>query len=197
MNVTIGGLAALSCGALLLMPGSPAVGATPDPVYEQARQRFAGASSTAPYFGDAYGYALFPTVAQGAIGPSGARGDGRVFVDGERVGDVTLTQASATYEFSGRSYSQVIFFQSQKAFERFTGAGFAFDGDRKARTVTRDGESRTSSASGSDGEGTASSRAASDLDAWDNGFAIFTTGEDGGRYAADLHGQEFYYVPDS
>ena len=46
--------------------------------YDDAHKIFRNAGESAAYFGNAYGYALFPTIGKGGIGIGGAYGEGRV-----------------------------------------------------------------------------------------------------------------------
>jgi hypothetical protein len=46
--------------------------------YSDTIARFKSSDKTASFFRDCYGYAVFPTVGEGAIGVGGAFGKGRV-----------------------------------------------------------------------------------------------------------------------
>ena len=58
----------------------------------------------------AYAYAIFPTIGKGGIGIGGAHGTGRVYRNGKKLGDVSMTQISIGLQLGGQAYRQVIFF---------------------------------------------------------------------------------------
>jgi hypothetical protein len=64
------------------------------------------------FFENAWGYAVFPTVAKGGMGVGGAHGKGVVFEKNEAVGKTTVTQASIGFQLGGQAYSEVVFFQA-------------------------------------------------------------------------------------
>jgi len=77
-------------------------------------------------FGSAYGYALFPSIGKGGIGIGGAMGNGTVFKGGTAVGDCKMTQLSIGFQFGGQKYAEVIFFENEKAYNRFIEGNFEF-----------------------------------------------------------------------
>ena len=71
----------------------------------------------AKVFAQSRGYAVFPTVGKGGIGIGGARGKGYVYERGRLIGRSTLTQVSIGLQLGGQAYSQIIFFEDQRAFD--------------------------------------------------------------------------------
>ena len=55
--------------------------------YDDTIAMFKKADETGKFWGDAYGYAVFPKILKGAVGIGGARGTGRVYEKGKHVGD--------------------------------------------------------------------------------------------------------------
>jgi lipid-binding SYLF domain-containing protein len=70
-------------------------------------------------FNEAYGYAIFPSVGKGAIGIGGAEGRGQVFEKGALVGTAKLIQGTIGAQLGAQSYSEVVFFESEKALSEF------------------------------------------------------------------------------
>jgi lipid-binding SYLF domain-containing protein len=70
-------------------------------------------------FNEAYGYAVFPAVGKAAIGIGGAEGRGEVFERGTPVGTARLIQGSVGPQLGAESYSEVVFFESEKALNEF------------------------------------------------------------------------------
>ena len=87
-------------------------------------------------FDSAYGYAVFPTIGKGGVGIGGAYGKGRVYAQGKHVGDTRLFQATVGFQWGGQAYSQIIFFQDQRAFEEFTSGNFEFGASAGAVAVS-------------------------------------------------------------
>ena len=79
--------------------------------FDDTIQVFKAAGESGRFFDNAYGYAVFPTVGKGGIGIGGARGKGRVYAQGNYVGDTTMTQLSVGFQLGGQAFSQIIFFQ--------------------------------------------------------------------------------------
>jgi lipid-binding SYLF domain-containing protein len=126
------------------------------------------------YFDEAYAYAVYPKVGKAAFIVGGAHGKGVVFVDDQPVGKTELTQGSVGFQFGGESFSELIFFQNEDAFSRFTSDKLEF-GAKVSATLLVDGGS-------------------ADL-AWDNGIAVFTRTNGGLIIDASLSGQKFTYTP--
>ena len=70
----------------------------------------------AEFFDDSYGYAVFPTIGKGGIGIGGAHGKGRVFTNGVHVGDTSMTQLTIGFQLGGQAFTQIIFFEDERAF---------------------------------------------------------------------------------
>lgn len=177
----------------LLALATGVAGAMPEE-YQEARSVFRQADASAPYFQDAYGYALFPTIGKGAVGIGGAHGDGRVYVDGDYVGNTQVSQVSFGFQFGGQTYTQVVFFEDQEDFEDFTSGDFEFGAQVAATAVTASAQA-TASTTGSTAGASASKEQAELTGGYTNGFAVFTVAKAGAMYEASVQGQKFSYTP--
>jgi lipid-binding SYLF domain-containing protein len=126
------------------------------------------------FFDEAAGYAIFPTVGKGAIGVGGAYGKGEVYQAGQLEGYCTLTQASIGLQLGGQAYTELIFFETPTALDRFKTGNFAFAAQASA-VALRSGASANAK--------------------YANGVAVFTMGEAGLMYEASIGGQKFSYEP--
>lgn len=124
------------------------------------------------YFESAYAYAIYPSVGKAAWIIGGAHGSGIAFVDHQPVGSTTLTQASVGFQFGGESFSEVIFFENEASFSRFSSGSFEFAAKASATMIT---------------EG-----ASADL-AYEGGVAVFTLAKGGLILDASIGGQKFSY----
>jgi lipid-binding SYLF domain-containing protein len=87
--------------------------------YGETIASFKSAAPSADFFNNCYGYAVFPTVGQGSFIVGAARGDGRVYEHGVRVGTATVTQLSVGLQAGGEAYSEIIFFKDEQALDAF------------------------------------------------------------------------------
>jgi len=126
------------------------------------------------YYEKAYGYAVYPKITKAGLGIGGAGGKGIVFKNNIAIGSSSLKQASFGLQAGGQQYSEVIFFENQKAFENFTNGNLKFDAQASAVAIT---------------EG-----ASYDI-AYKNGVAVFTNVSGGLMFEASIGGQHFSYKP--
>ncbi len=104
--------------------------------YQDTISIFRNAGESNNFFDQSYGYAVFPTIGKGGIIVGGAYGEGRVYKQGTYVGDTSMTQASIGLQLGGQAFSQIIFFQDQRAFDEFTSGNFEFGADASVVAIT-------------------------------------------------------------
>jgi lipid-binding SYLF domain-containing protein len=126
------------------------------------------------FFDEAAGYAVFPTVGKGAVGVGGAYGRGELYEAGQLAGYCTLTQASIGLALGGQAYTELIFFETQSALDRFKTGNFAFAAQASA-VALKAGASANAK--------------------YTDGVAVFTMGQAGLMYEASIGGQKFSYKP--
>jgi lipid-binding SYLF domain-containing protein len=150
----------------------------------------AGASSR--FFEGCYGYAVFPTVEKGGFVVGGAHGKGRVFEHGKAVGSSTMTQLSVGFELGGEAFSQIVFFEDERAFKEFTRGEFEFGAGASAVVIT----AAASGSAGSAGAGAGASGGKHDATTagkYHKGMAVFTIVKGGAMYELSVSGQKFRY----
>ncbi|VAV84159.1 hypothetical protein MNBD_DELTA01-785 [hydrothermal vent metagenome] len=126
------------------------------------------------FFEKAYGYAVFPSVGKGAIGIGGAHGKGKVYEEGDYIGNASLTQLTIGFQLGGQVYSEIIFFKDRDALDDFTAGRFKLGAQFSAIAAT----AGTSANAGYSG-----------------GVAIFTVAKNGLMYEASVGGQKFRFSP--
>lgn len=162
--------------------------------YSDTVNLFKNAGQSASFFDHSYGYAVFPTIGEGAFVIGGAHGKGRVFEQGRYVGDAALTQVSFGFQLGGQAFREIIFFQDRDAFNRFTHGHFEFDASVGAVAVT----AAASATAGTGGTGAGASGGQSDATTagtYYKGVAVFTIAKGGAMYQASVGGQKFSYTP--
>lgn len=130
--------------------------------------------SMAARFKEAYGYAVFPSVAKGGAGIGGAYGRGELFERGKRMAYCDLSQGTIGLQLGGQVYSEVIFFENKDSFNKFKSGEFAFSAQATAVA--------------------AKAGAAADADFRD-GVMVFTMTQGGLMYEASIGGQKFTVAP--
>lgn len=162
--------------------------------YDDAADLFRSAGASAPFFDDAYGYAIFPRVAKAGFIVGGARGTGQVYVSGQPVGETTLTQLTVGFQAGAQAHSQIIFFQDERAFREFSEGGFEFSGQMNATVITASAQAQAGT------QGTAAGVSGGRRDAkvsggYYKGMAVFVIATGGLMVEASLGGQRFTYSP--
>jgi len=163
--------------------------------YSDAANVFRGTDAAQPFFASSYGYAIFPTVGKGGFILAGGFGKGRVFVAGSPVGDTTLTQASVGLQVGGQAYTQIIFFEDERAFREFSRGGFEFGAQVNATVIKANAQATagtTGSTAGASG-GTKDVEGASP--GYYKGMAVFIIATGGLMFEASVGGQRFSYKP--
>lgn len=127
------------------------------------------------FFGEAYGYAIFPSVGKGGLVVGGASGDGWVFEQGRLVGRSELGQLTVGAQAGGQSYAELIFFRDKAALDAFKTGDTELGAEVSAVAL----KSQASANAGYD----------------KSGMAIFIMGKGGLMAEASVGGQKFDYEP--
>jgi len=132
------------CGALVLCAATPACGGSQkDSKTAASVERVEGVSDTIALFkkkdstieqlfSTSAGYAVLPTVGEGAFIIGGGHGSGEAFEAGNYVGKVSVSEFTIGAQVGGQSYSQVVFFQTPEAFKKLKENAFQFGAEVSA-----------------------------------------------------------------
>ncbi|HEU4632607.1 MAG TPA: YSC84-related protein [Flavisolibacter sp.] len=123
-------------------------------------------------FDNSPGYVIFPNVGKGAIGVGGAAGNGIVFENGTAVGHAKMKQVTVGFQFGGKTYREVIFFETKEALDRFKQGNFELSAQASAVAVTKGAAANVK---------------------YREGILIFTQEKGGLMYEASVGGQHFDY----
>jgi lipid-binding SYLF domain-containing protein len=160
--------------------------------YQDTINVFKKAVESSKFFDTAYGYAVFPTIGKGGAGIGGAFGKGQVYEQGKHVGDTSMTQVTVGLQLGGQGYSQIIFFEDQRAFQEFTSGNFEFGAEASAVAITAGAGAKTGTTGTSVGA-SAGKHDAKVVGAYHKGMATFTVAKGGLMYEASVGGQKFSY----
>lgn len=126
--------------------------------------------SLQPYYDQSYGYAIFPKVTKVGASLGVAAGKGIVYKNHLAISTSKLKQLTFGLQFGAQKYSEVIFFQSEKDFDRFMNKKLKFNGQASAVAIKK---------------GTSADVSYSD------GVAVFTQTIGGLMFEASIGGQCF------
>jgi len=176
--------------ALLALPAAPALADS----YDDAHKVFLNAGESGEFFSKSYGYALFPSIGKAGVGVGAAHGKGRVYVKGKVVGDTSMTQVTAGLQLGGQAYSQIVFFEDERAFRDFTSGNFEFGAEASAIAITAAAGAKGSTGGSSIGA-SGGKNDAKTVGKFNKGMATFTVAKGGLMYEATIGGQKFKYTP--
>src|SRR6516165_6335021 len=144
---------------------------------------FKKAGESAAFFKTAYGYAVFPTIGKGGAGIGGGFGKGRVYAKGKHVGDTSMAQLSIGLQLGGQAYSEIIFFEDERAFNEFTSGNFEFGADASAVAITA-AAGASASTTGATANASGGQKDAKTAGKYYKGFAVFTIVKGGAMFEA-------------
>jgi hypothetical protein len=147
-----------------------------------------------PFFKNAYGYAVFPTIGKGGIGVGAAYGEGRVYRGGKLTGKTSMAQLTVGAQLGGQAISEIIFFQDKRSYSEFTSGNFEFGAQASAVAITAGAQAQAGSEGAgvsASGGGTAGMQAAK----YHKGMAVFTHAKGGLMYEVTVGGQKFSFEP--
>jgi lipid-binding SYLF domain-containing protein len=162
--------------------------------YSDTINIFKEAGESGDFFKSAYGYAVFPTIGKGGIIVGGAYGTGRVYEQGKVIGESSMTQVSVGFQLGGQAYSEIIFFQDQRALKEFTSGSFEFGADASVVAITA-AANASASTTGASAGASGGKRDATTVGKYNKGMATFTVAKGGLMYQAAVGGQKFSYKP--
>lgn len=149
----------------------------------------------APYFDSAYGYAVWRTIGRGGIVIGGATGRGQVYVGGQFKGFSRLIDISIGFQLGGQAYRQIIFFQNEAAYSKFTQGNYEFDAQASAVAVTASAQASSGTQGSQATVGATGTGSAIAAGTYQAGMRIFTMATGGLMYQATVAGQKYSFTP--
>jgi len=180
-------LRAVTFTAMLVLAAGPALASDADTI-----ELFKGAGRSAQYFESAYGYAVFPNIGKGGFIVGGARGEGHVYEQGQRIGETVMNQISVGFQLGGTDYAEIIFFKNKSALDDFTSGNFEFDANAQVTAVTASAGA-SAGTTGAGGSASGGEHDAATGGGYYKGMAVFTITRGGLMYEASIAGQKFSF----
>ncbi len=163
--------------------------------YTNTIEVFRQSGAVKPFFETAYGYAVFPTVGKAGFVVGGAYGTGQVYANGTVTGSARLVKASIGFQAGGQAFSQIIFFQDQRAFNEFTSGDFEFGAGVSAVAITAGMQANAGTAGATAGASAGPATGTQAPTTYHKGMAVFVHAKGGLMYEATVGGQKFSYTP--
>ena len=180
-------------GVVLVMLLLPMAQAWADE-YEDTIGIFRNAVESQGFFNHAFGYAVFPSIGKAGFVVGGAYGKGRVYRQGQYIGDTAVTQLSAGLLAGGKVFSQMIFFEDERALKEFTSGNFEFGGEVSGVVITAAADAKATT-TGTSAGASGGKRDARTKGKYYKGLAVFTVAKGGLMGELSLSGQKFKYTP--
>jgi hypothetical protein len=172
MVVAVGALCLTGCStAPKSMEARSDLGASVRQTIDVARRTDPGIQG---FIDNSAGYAVFPSVGKGAVAVGGAFGRGELIQGGKMVGYCTLTQATFGASLGGQKYSELVFFETPGALDKFKSGDYTFAAQASAVALKSGASSNAKYA---------------------DGVAVFTMSEEGLMVEASVGGQKFSFQP--
>ena len=154
---------------------------------------FKKSEAVQPFFKNAYGYAVFPTIGKAGFVIGGSYGTGQVYKGGKVTGETSLVKGSIGFQLGGQAFSQMIFFEDKRAYDEFTSGNFEFDATASAVAITAGAQAKAGTEGATAG---ASAGPATGVQAETNyhkGMAVFVHTKGGLMFEASIGGQKFNF----
>ena len=161
--------------------------------YSNTIDVFKKSPAVQPFFENAYGYAVFPTVGKGGIGIGGAYGKGRVYRGGKVTGTTSLIKATIGFQLGGQAFSEIIFFQDKRAYNEFTRGNFEFDAAASAVAITAGAQAKAGTDGATAGASAGPATGTQAKTNYRKGMAVFVHTKGGLMYEAAIGGQKFSF----
>ncbi|UCG14747.1 MAG: hypothetical protein JSU72_09995 [Deltaproteobacteria bacterium] len=163
--------------------------------YANTIEVFKKSPAVQPFFKDAYGYAVFPTVGKGGIGIGGAYGKGQVYAGGKVTGIAKLFKATIGFQLGGQAFKEIIFFEDKRAYDDFTSGEFEFDAAASAVAITAGAQAKVGTEGAGAGASAGPATGAQAKRGYRKGMAVFVHATGGLMYEAAIGGQKFTFKP--
>jgi lipid-binding SYLF domain-containing protein len=164
--------------------------------YSKTINEFKEIAVVAKFFDGAYGYAVFPSIGKGGLGIGASHGKGQVYEQGKVIGFTSTSDISIGLQAGGQAYSQIIFFETAEALNKFIKGNFEFDASASAIAVQASVDATASTeGTGASASGSKTGKKSTAGAEYQNGMVVFTMAKGGLMYAATIAGQKYGYKP--
>ena len=148
-----------------------------------------------PFFKNAYGYAVFPTIGKAGIGIGGSYGTGQVYKGGKVTGEVSVIKGSIGFQLGAQAFSEMILFKDKRAYDEFTSGEFEFDATASAVAITAGAQAKAGTEGAMAGASAGPATGEQAKTSYHKGMVVFVHTKGGLMYEASIGGQKFTFKP--
>ncbi|HEY7886359.1 MAG TPA: YSC84-related protein [Cellvibrionaceae bacterium] len=163
--------------------------------YQETIHKFKTSSAVTSLLDKAYGYAVFPTIGEGGLVVGGAGGKCQVYKKGTVTGTCSMVELSVGTLAGGQTYSQMIIFENETAYNEFTTGEFEFSAEVKAVAIDAKASMEASTAGNSATTATTKGKNDNARVNFKNGMAVLTISKGGLMADASVSGQKYQFKP--
>jgi lipid-binding SYLF domain-containing protein len=163
--------------------------------YSSTINVFKESPAVAKFFKNCYGYAVFPTIGKAGWVVGGSYGKGQVYRGGKITGKASVVEGSIGFQFGGKAFSEIIFFQDKRAYDEFTSGSFEFGATAQAVVITAGAQAQAGTAGASAGASAGPKTGVQAETNYVKGMATFVQSKGGLMYEASIGGQKFKFEP--
>jgi len=156
---------------------------------------FKKSEAVQPFFKNAYGYAVFPTIGKAGFVIGGSYGTGQVYKGAKVTGETSLVKGSIGFQLGGQAFSQMIFFQDKRAYDEFTSGSFEFDAAASAVAITAGVQAKAGTEGATAGASAGPATGKQAKASYHKGMVVFVHAKGGLMYEASIGGQKFTFKP--
>jgi len=161
--------------------------------YSNTIKLFKKSKAVQPFFKNAYGYAVFPTIGKGGVGIGGAFGKGQVYRGGKVTGTTSLIKGTIGFQVGGQVFSEILFLQDKRAYDEFTSGNFEFDATASAVAITAGVQVKAGTEGATAGASAGPATGKQAKTSYKKGMAVFVHARGGLMYEATIGGQKFSF----
>jgi lipid-binding SYLF domain-containing protein len=147
------------------------------------------------FFDNSYGYAVFPMIGKAGFVVGGSYGEGQIYRNDVVTGRSSVIEGSIGFQLGGKVFSEIIFFQDERAYSRFTSGNFEFDATAQAIVITAGAQAQAGTAGVGAGATAGPKTGAQAETNYVNGLATFIHPQGGLMYEFSVGGQKFTFEP--
>ena len=181
--------------ALILILSAPIAWANEPDAFSKTIETFKKSPEVQPFFENAFGYAVFPTIGKGGFVIGAAAGEGRVYRQGKITGKSSMVKVSIGFQAGGQAFSQIVFFEDERAYNEFTKGDFAFGANASAVAITAGVQAQAASSGAGASASAGPATGAQAARGYTKGMAVFVHIKGGLMYEAVIGGQKFSFEP--
>jgi lipid-binding SYLF domain-containing protein len=156
---------------------------------------FQSSPAVKPFFDSAYGFAVLPNVGKGGLIIGAAFGKGKVYRGDTATGTVSLSKMTIGLQLGGQAFSEIIFFEDQRAYREFTSGSFEIDTNASAVAITAGAQAQTGSMGTSAGVSAGPATNTQAGTRYRKGLAVFVHAKGGLMIELSVGGQRFDFKP--